>query len=158
MSPRAACRLETLGFEHVYDYVAGKADWLAHGLDVEGSEAGRSTVGRLARTDAVTCSLDEQVGDVRARVEASPYRLALVVSETGVLLGRLRRATLEGDPQRTAAAAMESGPSTVRPDTAPTKLAERLRVRDLRTALVTTPEGILIGIVLRDDLEGSSRP
>jgi hypothetical protein len=39
MSPRAACRLETLGFPEVYDYVAGKADWLAHGLDVEGAGA-----------------------------------------------------------------------------------------------------------------------
>src|SRR6266545_4848779 len=144
MSPRAACRLETLGFQHVYDYVAGKADWLARGLDVEGSDAGRPTVGRLARTDAVTCSLHERAGDVRGRVEASPYRFALVVTEGGVLLGRLRRAALERDPQRTAADAMEPGPSTVRPDTAPTKLAERLRARDLRTALVTTPEGILI--------------
>jgi hypothetical protein len=27
-----ARRLETLGFEHVHDYVPGKADWLAHSL------------------------------------------------------------------------------------------------------------------------------
>jgi hypothetical protein len=27
MSPRAASRLESIGFEQVYDYVAGKADW-----------------------------------------------------------------------------------------------------------------------------------
>ena len=32
MSPRAAWRLESLGFSHVYDYVAGKIDWLAAGL------------------------------------------------------------------------------------------------------------------------------
>lgn len=153
MSPRAACRLETLGFQDVYDYVAGKADWLAHGLDVEGAEASRSTVGRLARTDVVTCSLTAAIGEVRARVEASTYHFALVVSNTGVLLGRLRRAALEGIPLRTAEEAMEAGPSTVRPDTPPDKLAERLRSRDLRTALVTTPEGVLIGIVLREDLE-----
>jgi hypothetical protein len=53
---------------------------------------------------------------------------------------------------------MEPGPSTVRPDTAPNELAERLRSRDLRTALVTTPEGVLIGIVLREDLEQSTSP
>jgi hypothetical protein len=53
---------------------------------------------------------------------------------------------------------MEPGPSTVRPDTAPDKLAECLRSRDLRTALVTTPEGVLIGIVRRDDIEQSSSP
>jgi CBS domain-containing protein len=158
MSPRAACRLETLGFQDVYDYVAGKADWLAHGLDVEGAGADRPTVGRLARTDVVTCSLTEAVGEVRARVEASRFRFALVVSERGVLLGRLRRAALEGDPQRTSEEVMEPGPSTVRPDAVPSELAERLRSRDLRTALVTTPEGVLIGIVLREDLEQSARP
>ena len=156
MSPRAACRLETLGFEHVYDYVAGKADWLAHGLDVEGTDAGHATVGRLARTDVVTCSLDESVGDVRARVEGSPYRFALVVSQGGVLLGRLRRAALEGDPGRTAEEAMEPGPSTVRPDTAPGELAERLRARDLHTALVTNTEGALMGIARLDDLDGAA--
>jgi len=158
MSPRAACRLETLGFPEVYDYVAGKADWLAHGLEVEGAGAGLATAGRLARRDVVTCSLTEAVGEVRPRVEASPYRFALVVSERGVLLGRLRRAALEGDLQRTAEEAMEPGPSTVRPDSAPSKLAERLRSRDLRTALITTSGGVLIGIVLRADLEQSTRP
>jgi Mg/Co/Ni transporter MgtE len=158
MSPRAACRLETLGFQHVHDYVTGKADWLAHGLDVEGSDAGRPTVGRLARTDAVTCSLHERAGDVRTRVEASPYRFALVVTEAGVLLGRLRRTAMESDPQRNAEEAMEPGPSTVRPDAEPTKLAERLRTRNLRTALVTTPEGVLIGILRLEDLEESTSP
>jgi hypothetical protein len=29
MSPRAASRLESLGFTQVNDYVAGKADWVA---------------------------------------------------------------------------------------------------------------------------------
>jgi hypothetical protein len=53
---------------------------------------------------------------------------------------------------------MEPGPSTVRPDAVPSELAERLRSRDLRTALITTPEGVLIGIVLREDLEQSTRP
>jgi len=32
MSPRAASRLESLGFRDVYDYAAGKADWFAAGL------------------------------------------------------------------------------------------------------------------------------
>jgi hypothetical protein len=80
------------------------------------------------------------------------------VSDTGVLLGRLRRAALEGDPQHAAEEAREPGPSTVRPDTAPDELAQRLRSRDLRTALVSTPEGVLIGIARRQDLEQSTRP
>lgn len=36
MSPRAACRLQHLGWT-AYDYAAGKADWLAFGLAHEGA-------------------------------------------------------------------------------------------------------------------------
>ena len=37
MSPRAAWRLEAAGFGPVYDYAAGKADWLAADLPFEGT-------------------------------------------------------------------------------------------------------------------------
>ncbi|TVQ33469.1 MAG: rhodanese-like domain-containing protein [Geminicoccaceae bacterium] len=33
-SPEAAARMEALGYTRVYDYVAGKADWLAAGKPV----------------------------------------------------------------------------------------------------------------------------
>ena len=71
---------------------------------------------------------------------ASPYRFAVVVSKGDVLLGRPRRAALEGDPGHSAEQVMDAGPSTVRPDTMPGELAKHLRSRDLRTALVITPE------------------
>ena len=54
MSPRAACRLELLGFTQVYDYVAGKADWLAHGLPTEGEQAQIPRAKDVLRRDAVT--------------------------------------------------------------------------------------------------------
>ena len=37
MSPRAAWRLEEAGFGPVYDYAAGKGDWLAADLTFEGT-------------------------------------------------------------------------------------------------------------------------
>jgi rhodanese-related sulfurtransferase len=37
MSPRAACRLEALGFTRVDDYVDEIADWQAAGLPTEGT-------------------------------------------------------------------------------------------------------------------------
>jgi CBS domain-containing protein len=152
MSPRAACRLETLGFEHVYDYVPGKADWLARGLATEGEHAGTPRAGQLARDDVVTCRLTDRIGAVHDRVEASPYGFGLVVSEGGTVLGRLRKAALEGDPEATADDVMEAGPSTVRADTSADELPERLDERNLKTAIVTTPEGRLIGVVRRRDL------
>jgi Mg/Co/Ni transporter MgtE len=152
MSPRAACRLETLGFEQVYDYVTGKADWLARGLPTEGDRAGERRVGEVARDDVSTCRLSERVGDVRQRVESSPYGFALVVADGDILLGRLRRAALQGDPDITAEAAMEPGPSTVRIDMAPDKLAERLEKGGYKTAVVTDPEGVLMGMARMEDL------
>jgi len=85
-------------------------------------------------------------------VQASPYRFAFVVSEGGVLLGRLRRSVLDGGEAVRAEYVMEPGPSTVRADTPPAKLLERLRRSDLTTAVVTDPEGVLLGLVRRDDL------
>lgn len=64
-----------------------------------------------------------------------------------------RRAALEGDPTLTAEAVMEPGPSTIRADSALEPLAERMRRRDLTSLPVKTPEGELIGVVRRDDLE-----
>ena len=154
MSPRAACRLETLGFEQVYDYVTGKADWLARGLPTEGERAGERRVGEVARQDVVTCLRSERLGDVQPRVESSPYGFALVVADGDVLLGRLRRAALQGDPEVTAEAAMEPGPSTVRIDMTQNKLAERLDKGSYKTAVVTNPEGVLVGVARREDLAG----
>jgi Mg/Co/Ni transporter MgtE len=153
MSPRAACRLETLGFEHVYDYVPGKADWLARGLRTEGEHADRPRVSALARDDVVTCALDTPVRRLGDEIDTSPYGFTLVVAPDGTLLGRLRRSRLAGvDPQTPAEDVMDSGPSTVRADTGVDELRERLDRRGLKTALVSTPEGKLIGVVARSSL------
>src|SRR5436190_19106569 len=117
MSARAACRLETLGFTGVYDYAAGKVDWLAHNLPVEGEDPTPPTAGRLARDDVVRCALDDRVGEVRDRVAASPYGFALVVAPSGVLLGRVRVSVLDCDPALKPEDVMEPGPSTVRAHT-----------------------------------------
>ena len=153
MSPRAACRLETLGFFDVYDYAAGKVDWRAHNLAAEGDDAEPPTAGRAARDDAVRCALEDRVGEVRARIADSPYGFALVVAPGSVLLGRLRGSALDCNPALPVEEVMEAGPSTVRPHTAASDLAKRLADRNLRWALVTDPEGRLLGVASREDLE-----
>jgi Mg/Co/Ni transporter MgtE len=131
-------------------------DWFARGLPSEGELASRPTAGIFARDDVVTCALADAVGSVRERVEQSPFGFALVVSRSGVLLGRLRRSALGGDPDASAESVMEPGPTTVRPDKPAAELAERLRKQDLKTALVTDPEGRLLGVVRRRDLEAAN--
>jgi len=152
MSPRAGCRLEGLGFTDVYDYAAGKVDWLAHNLPTDGTVADTPTAGSRLRTDVVTAALHERIADIRARVQSSRYRFALVVAANRTLLGRLRGAALNGDPDLTAEQAMESGPSTIRPHTPLDEIGTLLRDRNLTTSLVTDPEGRLLGLLHRDDL------
>jgi CBS domain-containing protein len=101
----------------------------------------------------VTCGLDDRVGEVRERILESGYGFGLVMTPGGVLLGRLRRSALDGDPGLRAEDVMEPGPSTVRADTASATLAKRLAERNLRWAIVTDPEGRLIGVASREDLE-----
>jgi Mg/Co/Ni transporter MgtE len=153
MSPRAACRLDTLGFAHLYDYVLGKADWLAHGLPTQGDHANVPRAKDLLRDEVVTARLDEPVGAVGPRVARSPYAFAFVLAENGTLLGRLRKAAVEGDPAAAVQDVMEPGPSTVRADSNLEKLAARMRQRHLQAMVVTTPEGRLLGVVRREDAE-----
>ena len=152
MSPRAAARLDSLGFEQVYDYAASKVDYLARGLPREGEKANEERAADLLRDDFVRCGLGDRIDRIRAEVEASPYGFVLVLGEHGVLLGRLRRAALEADGAMTAEEAMEAGPSTIRADTSIDKLRARLEGGGLNFAVVTTPDGVLMGIVCRSDL------
>ncbi len=156
MSPRAACRLDTLGFEHVYDYLPSKVDWLARGLPTEGENAGQTRAGDLVRDDVVTCRPDSRMADVRPRVEASPYSFAFVTTEDGTLLGRLRKTALAADPQAVAEQAMEPGPSTVRGHLSAEKIAARMTQGELNTVVVTSPEGTLLGVVRRQDAQAAA--
>lgn len=153
MSPRAACRLETLGFTKVHDYAPGKVDWLAHGLPAEGTHADRPTAGSLARHDAATCSIDDTVDDVLRRMAASPYGFVLVLSPDEVLLGRVRRSALQtADHGAGIEPFMEPGPSTIRPHLTVDELHQRLARSEVKTLLVTTLAGVLLGALRRDDV------
>ncbi len=71
MSPRAAWRLEGIGFSRIYDYGPGKADWSASGLPTKGTRAGTPTIGEVARRAVPTCAPGEKVGEVRGRVRGT---------------------------------------------------------------------------------------
>jgi len=153
MSPRAACRLVTLGFTEVYDYVAGKVDWLARNQPIEGTAARLTTIGGHLRADVVTAGPSELIPAVRSRVTASAHRVALVTTDARVLLGRLRPTTLESAaPTATAGDAMEPGPSTLRPHEAAPDVRARLQDKGLTYAIVTNPDGTLLGTIHAEDL------
>ena len=152
MSPRAAWRLESLGFAHVYDYVAGEADWFASGLPREGRDAAIPRAGDVARREVPTCGLDDRVGEVRERVRAAGWDACLVVNPDGVVLGRLRGTALAADLETPVEQAMEPGPTTFRPDARLAEVVERMRAKDVGSVVVTTSDGRLVGLLERADV------
>ncbi len=151
MSPRAAWRLETLGFTEVYDYVAGKKDWGSFGLPRGGRKAEVPSAGAVARGDVPTCALDERLQDVRARL--GDWATCIVVNDARVVLGRLGRSALRRADDVTAEEAMTEGPRTKRPSIGFDALLLWMVERKLTSALITTSDGRLVGVVLREDLE-----
>ena len=153
MSPRAAWRLESLGFAQVYEYAAGIADWLAFGLPTEGHEADIPRAGQIARRDAPVCAVRERLHEIWERVQAAGWGECLVVNDQHVVLGRLRGAALETPSDSTAEAAMEPGPTTIRPDEPLTRLVPRMQDKHVDRIIVTTPDGRLVGIAERKTAE-----
>jgi Mg/Co/Ni transporter MgtE len=153
MSPRAASRLESLGFTPVYDYVAGKADWGSFGLPLEGRRPSGTRVGAHARTDVPACGPQDRMPEVRERVRAAGWDTCFVTNEHGVVLGRLGRTALGGDDDLSVEEAMTPGPSTVRPSLELETAVERMRAQNLTTLPVTRSDGVLIGVIRREDAE-----
>lgn len=153
MSPRAAWRLESLGFTQVHKYVAGKADWLAYDLPSEGRDVNTPRVGQIVRRDVPTCAMGDHLGGVRKRIRVVGWDECLVVNEQHVVLGRLRGAALEAPAETIAEAVMEPGPTTTRPDEPLTKLVPRLQDKHVERIIVTTPDGRLVGIAERGSAE-----
>ncbi len=153
MSPRAAWRLESLGFNNVFDYVGGKADWFAAGLPREGRLAGIPRTGDIARRDDVTCRLKDRISDVINRIRDAGKEACIVTTDGDVVLGRVRIDRLNGDEQAQAEEVMESGPTTTRADTTLESILERFNARDVDSILVATSDGRLVGTLYRTDVE-----
>jgi CBS domain-containing protein len=128
-------------------------DWLAHNLEVEGERAGAVTVGRVMRDDVVRCAPTDRASAVLASINASPYPFAVVTSADGTVLGRLPASALDPASENPVWDVAEPGPKTFRPHHSLENVAGHLAERNLRWAIVTTPEGRLLGVASRDDLE-----
>jgi CBS-domain-containing membrane protein len=154
MSPRAAWRLEELGFTKVYDYVASKIDWFANGLPREGKEAETLWVGDLVR-DVPTCAARDRLGEVRQRVLASGYDFCVVLNEHRVLFGVLGGDALGKDPEARAEEAMELGPTTIRPNNPVEDVLGSAASQGVKSWLVTNSHGVFLGVVTRADAEAA---
>lgn len=153
MSPRAACRLERLGFTQVYDYVAGKMDWLSFALPHEGAAL---LAGDVARREVPTCGPDEDLASVRRRLEQAGSEFCVVVNERQVVLGLVQHQRGETRSLHTRAEqVMDYGIITVRPAEEVGPLAERMRKADVEAILLTRSDGTLYGLLARDEADAA---
>jgi hypothetical protein len=142
MSPRAACQLERLGFEQVYDYTLGIADWKAAGLPIAAESSDAQLVSDATRPEIPTARPDDLLGAVLDRVIDAGWEEALVLDCDGIVVGRLRTQAWQQDRSRPVSQVMELGPTTVRPNSLLEPLVKRIEERGTALVTVTTPQSV----------------
>jgi len=152
MSARAASRLETLGFGQVYRYQPGKADWFAAGLPREGREAHTPRVADIALRDVPKCYINERVAVLRERIREGRWELCVVVDDQRVVLGVVTLENADVDPDTPVEQVMDPGPITFRPHVAVGKVPEYVKARRMPRALITTSDGVLIGLLRAEEI------
>jgi predicted transcriptional regulator len=142
-----------MGYSKVYDYAAGKLDWMAAGLRTEGTNAKRPRAADVARGDAPTCRLEDRLEGVQERVRAAGWDACVVMNDERVVLGLLREKELGGDAGRCVEEAMRPGPSTFRPFVSIEEMAHFMTEHNLETSPITTSDGRLVGLLRREDAQ-----
>jgi CBS domain-containing protein len=133
--------------------VGGKLDWLASELPREGRDATRPRAGDLARHAVPACLPSETIEHVGQRVREAGWDRCVVVNEQRVVLGLLGPAAWDAGPTATAEQVMELGPSTFRPNVPLDEMAAYMRDHKMPSALISTSDGVLLGLLCREDVE-----
>jgi rhodanese-related sulfurtransferase len=148
LSPRAAVWLDSHGFSAVFDYTAGKADWLADDLPYEGEA---ELIGRHLRRDVAAVPLSATVRQAR-ELGADGSGPVLVVDDRGVVQGAAYSEALEkADDGAPVEAATRFGISTVRPSEEVEALTKRMRGADMSRITVTKIDATLVGLFVLED-------
>ena len=150
MSPRAAWRLEAAGFGPVYDYAAGKADWLAADLPFEGTA---ELAGLFTRRGVATVAETTPAAEALRLLDAQRFGPILVLNQAGVVMGAAYRDALAGAPgEAETAAVMRFGVSTVRPSEDAAALAHRMGHAEVTRVVVTRSDSTLVGLFFAADV------
>jgi CBS domain-containing protein len=150
MSPRAAWRLEAARFGPVYDYAAGKADWLADDQPFDGTA---QLVGTFTRRDVATAVQGITAAEALRLLNAQGFGPVLVVNQAGVVMGAAYRDKLAAaDGEADVQTVMRFGVSTVRPSEDAVALARRMGDRGVTRVVVTRPDGTLAGLFFAADI------
>jgi hypothetical protein len=152
MSPRAAARLEAMGFTLVYDYVGGKKDWLAAGLPVEGERANEQRSGDLARRDPPRCRPGGSAQSVD-EIGLESWGLCVVAGDDGVVHGLVTPAVELASENSRVDEIMQLGPTTIRPRRSIESALKQMDQLEVDFILVTTELGELLGVLYREEAQ-----
>jgi Mg/Co/Ni transporter MgtE len=100
----------------------------------------------MIQKDVPTCSMRERFEDVKSRRRPN-QDLCVVVNDKNIVLGVIQGETWDANPLGRVADVMQPGPRTLRPDLDPKDAQKMLRNYDAPTAIVTTSDGELLGII-----------
>lgn len=134
----------------MYDYLAGKLDWLAYGLPVERSDPVALTILDQLYRNVPTARITETVGEFRSRLKDRGKFPIPVVNDQNILLGLIDTPFKDIDPTTPISELMNPGPMTVRPFVTIASAEDRLTKQHLEAALVTSSDGKLMGIFHRN--------
>ncbi len=150
MSPRAAWRLEAAGFGPVYDYVAGKADWLAADLPFEGTAV---LAGMFTRRGVATVGEHSPVAEALRLLDAQGFGPVLALNQAGVVMGAgYRDALTSASGEAEAGSVMRFGMSTVRPSEDAAALVHRMGHAEVTRVVVTRSDGTVVGLFFAADV------
>jgi CBS-domain-containing membrane protein len=134
----------------VYDYVAGKMDWLDFGLPHYGIAL---LVGEVARRDLPACRPKDGVGTVHSLLEEADVALCPVLDDDGVVLGAVHREGLEKKAGGTPAEeVMDFGVATTRPSAELHALLDHMERAATEATIITRPDGTLFGLAVRSQV------
>jgi len=123
----------------VYDYVDGKADWMAYGLPVEGDDG--PFLGQQV-TAVATCGVTLSVADAREVLQSTGAEVVVLLHDGGLAVGEVDAEAMEGHEGHVKLLDMfRPVPSTVRPSVTLASVADG----GGGERLVTTSDGRLLG-------------
>jgi CBS domain-containing protein len=135
----------------VYDYGAGKADWLAADLPFEGAA---QLAGIFTRHGVATVGERSPAAEVLRLLNAQGFGPILVLNDAEVVMGAAYRRDLESAAaDAEVGTVMRFGVSTVRPSEDAAELAHRMGHAEVTRVVVTRSDGTLVGLFFAGDVK-----
>jgi len=110
------------------------------------TEAKKARVRQMIQTDVPTCLMRERLQDVKSRRRPN-QNLCVVVNDRNIVLGVIQGEAWDKNHEARIVDVMQPGPRTIRPHLEPREAQKILWDYIAPSAIVTTSDGELLGIV-----------